>query len=323
MPPSDMALVGTYDYRLVALSIFIAILASYAALDLSGRVTSAEGRIRVLWLSGGAVAMGIGIWAMHYIGMLAFHLPVPVLYDWPTVLQSLLAAICASAEALLVVSRPKMGLFRAAVGSVIMGGGIAAMHYIGMAAMRLPAMCLYSSTLVILSVILGIAISFVALWLAFQFRGVTTSGGWRKNASALVMGAAIPVMHYTGMTAARFTPAAMNPEELLHSVSISFLGMASICAVTFLVLGIVFVTSRADRRFSVQALELETSEQRYRQIVETALDSFIGTDSDGIITEWNAKAEITFGWTRSQVIGKSIFQTIVPHHLRDELRTCH
>jgi two-component system sensor histidine kinase/response regulator len=320
MPPSDSVLIGIYDYRLVALSIFIAVLASYAALDLSGRVTSAQGRMRLLWLSGGATAMGIGIWAMHYIGMLAFHLPVPVQYDWPTVLLSLLAAVCASAEALLVVSRPQMGVFRATVGSVIMGGGIAAMHYIGMAAMRLPATPHYSSTLVIVSIVLGIAISFVALWLAFHFREVTTSGGWRKKASALVMGAAIPAMHYTGMAAARFVPAEMNQQELAHSVSITILGMAGICVVTFLVLGIVFVTSLADRRFSVQALELETSEQRYRQIVETALDSYIGTDSNGIITDWNAQSEITFGWSRSEAIGRSIYETIVPDRFRGEVR---
>ena len=106
-------MVGSYDFRLVALSVFIAMLASYAALDLSGRVTSSHGRTRLLWLSGGAVAMGIGIWSMHYIGMLAFHLPVPVQYDWPTVLLSLLAAVFASAVALFVVSRRKMGLLRA------------------------------------------------------------------------------------------------------------------------------------------------------------------------------------------------------------------
>src|ERR1700681_4722324 len=105
----DMVMVGSYDYRLVALSVFIAILASYAALDLSGRVTSAHGRTRLLWLSCGAVAMGIGIWSMHYIGMLAFRLPVPVQYDWPTVLLSLLAAIFASLVALFVVSRQQMG----------------------------------------------------------------------------------------------------------------------------------------------------------------------------------------------------------------------
>ena len=132
-------MVGSYNYGLVALSVFISIIASYAALDLAGRVTSALGRTRLLWLTGGATAMGFGIWSMHYIGMLAFHLPIPVQYDWPTVLLSLLAAIFASAVALFVVSRRKMGLSQALVGSLFMGAGIAAMHYIGMAAMRLPA----------------------------------------------------------------------------------------------------------------------------------------------------------------------------------------
>src|SRR5262249_26962837 len=145
-----------------ALTVLIAILASYAALDLAGRVTSARGAGRLLWLNGGAVAMGLGIWSMHYIGMLAFRLPVPVQYDWPTVLLSLVAAILASGVALFVVSRDKMGMLRAAIGSVFMGGGIAVMHYTGMAAMRLSAMCHYSPALLILSVILAIAISFVA-----------------------------------------------------------------------------------------------------------------------------------------------------------------
>ena len=216
MTPSDVAMVGSYDDRLVALSVLISILASYAALDLSGRVTSAHGRARLLWLTSGAAAMGIGIWSMHYIGMLAFHLPVPVEYDWPTVFLSLLAAVFASAVALFVVSRRRMGLLRATIGSLFMGGGIAAMHYIGMAAMRLPAMCRYSPALVIVSVVLAIVISFVALWLTFHFRGDTTGGGWLKSASALVMGAAIPVMHYTGMAAASFTPAVLSPVSYTH-----------------------------------------------------------------------------------------------------------
>src|SRR5438552_7373370 len=128
------ALKGTYDYRLVGLSVAIAVLASYAALDLAGRVTSAHGRARTLWLSGGAIAMGLGIWSMHYVGMLAFQLPVPVLYDWPLVLVSLLAAILASAIALFVVSRKTMGKTSALLGSICMGAAIAGMHYIGMAA---------------------------------------------------------------------------------------------------------------------------------------------------------------------------------------------
>ena len=101
---------GSYDYRLVALSVLVAILASYTALDLGARVTCSRGNERLWWMIGGAVSMGIGIWSMHYLGMLAFSLPVPVRYDWPTVLLSLLAGILASAVALFVVSRPTMGL---------------------------------------------------------------------------------------------------------------------------------------------------------------------------------------------------------------------
>ena len=107
------AMIGSYDYRLVALSVLVAVFAAFAALDLAGRTTAATGRVRLVWLAGGAIAMGAGIWSMHYIGMLAFSLPVPVLYDWPTVLLSLIAAIFASAVALFVVSRNTMGWPRA------------------------------------------------------------------------------------------------------------------------------------------------------------------------------------------------------------------
>src|SRR5262245_6099775 len=110
MMTSHDFLAGSYDNRLVALSVLIAILASYAALDLRGRVTASRGKPLVFCLSGGALSMGLGIWSMHYIGMLAFRLPVPVLYDWPTVLLSLLAAVLASAVALFVVSRNTMGM---------------------------------------------------------------------------------------------------------------------------------------------------------------------------------------------------------------------
>src|SRR5260370_32438074 len=138
-------LIGSYNYALVALSVLIAMFASYAALDLGGRVTAASGWIRTVWLLGGAGAMGTGIWSMHYIGMLACILPLPVAYHWPTVLLSLFAAILASAIALYVVSRQKMGALRAFAGSILMGGGIASMHYIGMAAMRMSAITHYDS----------------------------------------------------------------------------------------------------------------------------------------------------------------------------------
>jgi PAS domain S-box-containing protein len=249
-------LIGSYNYALVALSVFIAIFASYDALDLAGRVTAAGGWTRAAWLLGGAGAMGTGIWSMHYIGMLAFILPIPVAYHWPTVLLSLFAAILASVVALGVVSRQKMGWFRALAGSVLMGAGIASMHYIGMAAMRLPAICQFNSFLVVLSVVFAVLISFAALWITFHLRDKKTWIGWEKLAGAVGMGAAIPVMHYTGMAAASFTPSGM-PTDLSHAVSISALGTGGIAAVTFVVLGLALLTSWVDRRFATQALELQ------------------------------------------------------------------
>ena len=311
MSPGNL-LLGSYDHRLVVLSVVISVLASYAALDLAGRVTSAHDGARSVWLSGGALAMGIGIWSMHYVGMLAFRLPVPVQYDWPTVVASLLAAVLASAIALFVVSRKTMGFFRIIVGGVFMGSAVAGMHYIGMAAMRLPAMCHFSFWIVTISVVLAIVISLVALWLTFYFRGETRSGGWRKILSALVMGAAIPTMHYTGMAAASFTPSSAVEGGLSHAVNISTLGATVIIVVAFMVLSIAILTSLIDRRFSAQSLALEFSEKRSRQILETALDAFVEIDSRGTIADWNGQAIATFGWSREEALGQLFDHLVFP-----------
>jgi methyl-accepting chemotaxis protein len=244
---------GNYDYGLVTLSVLIAIIASYAALDLAGRTRASRGARRWIWLSAGASAMGLGIWAMHYIGMLAFHLPVAVLYDVPTVILSLLAAIAASAVALFVVSRNKLTVLSAVTGSIVMGSGIAAMHYIGMAAMRLPAMHHYDSWLVALSVALAIVISLVALILTFLFRDEVKLSSWRKAGSAVLMGLAVPVMHYTGMAAATFTSAPLMGDTS-RAVSISSLEVAGISSVTLIVLAFAIITAMIDRRFSSQTL---------------------------------------------------------------------
>jgi len=214
-------MISSYNHGLVALSVAIAILASYAALDLAGRTRAARGTVRRIWLAGGATAMGLGIWAMHYIGMLAFHLPVPVLYDVPTVMVSLVAAVSASAVALFVVSRNQLTVASAIAGSIVMGSGIAAMHYTGMAAMRLPAIHHYDRRLVALSVALAIVISLVALILTFLFRDEVRASSWRKFGSAVLMGVAVPVMHYTGMAAASFTSAPSMADASL-AVAIGF-----------------------------------------------------------------------------------------------------
>ncbi len=187
-----------------------------------------------------------------------------------------------------------------------MGAGIAAMHYIGMAAMRLPAMCHYSPRLVMLSVAVAVAISFVAHFLAFDFRKEITGDGWKKTLTGLVMGGAIPVMHCTGMAAASFTSQPNIEGSMSHAVSISSLGIVVIVIVTLFALGTVILTSLVDRRFSVQAHKLESSEQRYRLIVDMAFDAFVGIDSLGTIVDCNSRAEIMFGWKRSELRGKSL-----------------
>lgn len=311
MDQHGFVLIGHYDPFLVAQSVVFALLSAYATLDLTGRVTNARGRVRFAWLAGGAVAMGNGIWSMHYIGMLAFRLPVAPKYDWPTVLLSLMAAIAASGVALFVVSRPTMGAPAIVIGSLCMGAGIAAMHYIGMAAMRLPAMCSYSVPLVVLSIVLAVAISFVALWRTYVQRESLVSWSYSKAANAIILGTAILVMHYVGMAAATFRSAPLVPSSLKHAIGISGLGLVSIVLVTLATLSLVYLTSIVDRRFSRQALELQGSEQRYRRIVESTFDAFLGVRQDGSVMDWNARGEAMFGWKREEAIGRCIDEMIL------------
>ena len=265
---ASAVLAGVYDYRLVAVSILIAILAAYATLDLAGRVTASRGFARAVWLACGAVALGFGIWSMHYVGMEAFQLPVVVLYDWPTVVLSMVAAIVASGIALFVVSRQQMTIATAAVGSVFMGSGIAAMHYIGMEAMRLPAMCRYRPGIVALSVALAILISFVALLLTFSIRDMQASWSWRKAGSAIVMGLAIPIMHYVGMAAVIFTPMGAPMGGLNHAIEVSRLGLVGIMLAAIFLLGFVYFSAIIDRKLSIHVMEMQLAEQKYHVELE-------------------------------------------------------
>src|SRR5258708_3847923 len=255
---------ATYDYRLVALSVVIAIFASYAALDLAGRVTATRNQARGLWLIGGAIAMGTGIWSMHYTGMLAFRLPLRVYYHVPTVALSLLAAIFASFVALFVVSRRHVNTLHVVAGSVLMGAGIATMHYTGMAAMRLAAHHHYDPGLWLLSVLLAVVISLAALWLTFHFRE-ENRGRLFKIAIAVVMGLAIPLMHYTGMAAVRYMPAETAP-DLSNAIDLSVLANSAVILVHLVIVAPARLSSLVNRRFSAQARELELSEQRYQRL---------------------------------------------------------
>ena len=311
MNPLDGVIVGSYNGLLVVVSVLIAILASYTALDLAERVAAARGRARQAWLISGATALGIGIWSMHYTGMLAFQLPVPVLYHWPTVLLSLLMGIVSSIIALFIVSRKRLEPLAALAGGVFQGAGIAALHYTAMASMRLPAMCRYSPAIVALSVLLAIVGSLLSLWLTFRFRDETAGRRLRKAASALLMGAAISVMHYTGMAAVSYTASAAVP-NLSHAVPVTPLGIAGIVTVTVMVLVGAVVTSLVDRLQERSAL--------LDGIFEQAPQAIVLMDADWRVVRVNREFIGLFGYTPQELLGRRLSELIVPGELRDEFQ---
>ncbi|HEY9651892.1 MAG TPA: MHYT domain-containing protein [Coleofasciculaceae cyanobacterium] len=231
----------TYNPYLVILSAFIAILASYTALELASRVSAARGITRKFWLMGGAIAMGTGIWSMHFIAMLAFSISIFISYNLAIVLISLIAAILASAQAMFIISRPKPSQIGLLAGSSCMGIGIAIMHYTGMAAMQMPASLEYKPNLFMLSVVIAIIVSFVALKLTIAFRdGAWVKRRWLKITTACVMGGAVLSMHYTGMAAAMFKP---DFSKLVEAAGLDNLSLAYIvCLLTLLIMCMTLAT---------------------------------------------------------------------------------
>jgi len=272
---------------MVALSLVIAISASYAALDVAGRASASRGKIRLAWLVCGAASMGLGIWSMHYIGMLAFTLPVAVYYHLPTVAASLAAAILASGVGLVVAIRSRWSWWAVAGASVVMGSGIVTMHYVGMDAMRLPAKMIWNDALVTLSVGIAVIVSFVAIFLAFRFREDTREVSPLKITSAVVMGFAVFAMHYTGMAAVAFVPATMAV-NLSGAVAVSALGITAIIFGTLAVLVSASLTSFLARRISAQELRIKASEERYQRVFERSLAGIYRSTQDGRLLDCNA-----------------------------------
>ena len=255
-----MTLDGWYSPLLVVVSVLIAALASYTALDLAARVNAASGRERLGWLAGGSTAMGVGIWSMHFVGMLAFHLPVPIAYAVELVLVSVLIAIAASALALAVVSRPHLTWGTLAVSALWMGPAIAGMHYVGMAAMRVDAHLHYDGRLVAVSIVIAILASFAGLWLAYRFRGDESSSTQRwRAASGCVMGGAIAGMHYTGMAAASFTANGPAGPRALGGLLATRELTVGVAVATGIVLALGLLGAKVDRWLRAR---LETAERR-------------------------------------------------------------
>lgn len=244
---------GQYDCFLVAVSFAIATLGAWAGLDFSSRIYLQKSRQKKnLWLSLGAFAMGTGIWSMHYTGMVAYRMPMPVLYDWPTVVLSMLAAFLASGVVLELAARQSLSMTNTVLGGMAMGGAVASMHYIGMAAMRMPMTLTYSFPKVILSIVAAVLISIIGVRLTFESRLIERGWSGKKAASALVMGLAIPTMHYLGMAAATMRPqeTSLRPADLQHAISISGLSTAGIVLGSLLVIIVAVVSSRLDHHVS-------------------------------------------------------------------------
>jgi signal transduction histidine kinase len=319
MNSSSAILAGSYDYWLVACSILTAVAASYAAFDLAGRVNASRGWARLSWLVGGATATGIGTWSMHYVGMLAFRLPVPVQYHWPTALLSLFAAVFSYAAALVVVSRPRMGSRRTLCGGALMGGGIVALHYVSMDSMRLPAMCHYSPALVTLSVAVAVAGSLLALRLVFILRDPPAARKLPRLAGGMLMGAAIAGMHYTAMAASTFTPSETFPDRS-HVVSVTALGVAGMVVVPLMVLGIAVLTSMVDRlqrsfeHLRALASRIETVREEERRRIAREIHDELGQsltaikiELSSLLFEWPAEQKPS---KRAESITRLIDQTI-------------
>jgi signal transduction histidine kinase/CheY-like chemotaxis protein len=251
-------LTGYYETPLVLISILVAIVASYSALSLAGRVTESRGRAMVAWTVGGAVAMGSGIWAMHFVGMLAFRLPIETAFDPQITMVSLLLPIAASMLALWQVNRFHLGRTRLAVSAVLMGIGINAMHYTGMAALRMNPGIVYDPWLFALSVAIAIGASALALWIAFHLRHNTPRVWIPRLGAAVVMGGAIAGMHYTGMAAASFP---LGSVCMAAQEGVQHGGLATLVAIaTFGVLGLALLASLFDARLEANARILAMSE---------------------------------------------------------------
>ncbi len=198
---------AAYDPWLVLLSIVVAMTVSYTALRLAARVATNAGRQARIWLATGAFAMGVGIWSMHFIGMLAYSLPIRLAYDVPRTLASLAIAIVTSGFALAISSGTRLTASRLAASALIMGAGIASMHYMGMAAIAIVPAIGYDPALVALSVLIAVAASCAALWLFHRLRDHRHAHQRLiRLAAAGIMGFAISGMHYIGMAAARVAP---------------------------------------------------------------------------------------------------------------------
>ena len=317
---------GSYSLTLVLGSLCIAILASYTALDLTGRIASARGRAVYLWMGGGAVAMGFGVWSMHFIGMLALSLPIELGYDVALTLWSLLVAVLSSGFALWLVSQPRLPALQLLFGALIMGAGISAMHYSGMAALRMQPGIEYDPVLFGLSLLIAVGASAAALSIAYRLRKQTSYVRLARGVASIIMGLAIVGMHYTGMAAANF------PEGSFCGAALEGFGgkgLDSLVLVSSLaVLTIALLTSVFDARLEARtALLAESLAKANEELTHLALhDTLTGLPNRMLladrISQAMAKVKEQGGCFSLMFIDLDGFKPVndaFGHHLGDRL----
>lgn len=314
-----------YIPSMVLLSVCVAIFASYVALNLAHSVSQAKNRAQLVWLVCGAVAMGVGIWSMHFVGMLAFEMPgMEMAYDVPLMILSVVVAIGASAMTLFIVSRPIVPTSSLLYGGVAMAAAIAGMHYIGMFSMRMAARIEWDVRWVLVSILIALGASFAALWMSVRLRDKPDRLTLMIFASIL-MGIAISGMHYTGMIAATFIhddSLEIRESNLLVSSGLSI----AVVATTLLLLGIALMGSVGHRIMTLNSKRtkevLVRSEERFRLLVEAVKDyAIFMLDPDGKITTWNKGAERLTGYGTREAIGQhfKILHSKVDSPVQDEL----
>ncbi len=283
----EQTLAGQYNPKLVVLSILVPSLAGYAALNIVERIRIGNKMITERgWLLIGALTMGIGVWAMHFIAMLAFELPVPVNYDIWITLASVFPVILASGVTLYVISRATCNMRQLIVGGVLMGAGIGAMHYTGMAAMRLDALMRFHPLIFALSVVVAVVLSIVALYANWWASQKSSTNHWVAIAAAMVMGFAVSGMHYTGMNAAYFFPG--NAELELDAMNPNTLGIW-VALASILITAAAISMTVIEKRMASAVGTATVSRTRLIEAIESVSDGFALFDEQGRLALMNSR----------------------------------